>query len=122
MTAPVPRSALSSRTVTRPAAPSTRTWVAGGSGAGSWVAWSTAALAVLASVTAIALHTSAATWGLSSAQDAPVDLAVGLAYPLIGALVVVNGRGSRGIGWLLLGAGLAAALAALTTAAALAAD
>ena len=120
MTVPVPRTALFSRTVTRPAAPSTRSRVAGGSG--SWVAGGTAVLAVLASLAAIALHTSAATWGLPSAQDAPVDLAVGLAYPLMGALVVVHGRGSRGIGWLLLGAGFAAALAALTTAAALAAD
>jgi len=103
--------------VTRPPAPSTRSGVAGG-----WLAVGTAALAVLASLAAIALHTRAATWGLPSAEDAPVDLAVGLAYPLIGALVVVHGRGSRGIGWLLLAAGSAAALAALTTAAALAAE
>ena len=88
----MPWTALFSRTVTRPAAPSTRSRVAGGSGSG---VGGMAVLAVLASLAAIALHTSAATWGLPSAQDAPVDLAVGLAYPLIGALVVVHGRGSR---------------------------
>ena len=112
MTHPVHASGLSSPTVTRPQAPSARSWVAGG----------LAAVAVLACLAAVVLHTGAATWELESAQDAPVDLAVGLAYPLIGALVVVHGRGSRRIGLLLLGAGLAAALAALTSAVALAAD
>jgi signal transduction histidine kinase len=77
---------------------------------------------MLACFAAVGLHTKTATWGLPSAGDAPVDLAVGIAYPLIGALVVVHGRGSRGIGVLLLGAGFFAALAALTTAVALAAD
>jgi signal transduction histidine kinase len=78
-------------------------------------------LGVLAAVAAVVVHTATGTWGLPEAENAPVDLAVGLAFPLMGALVVVHGRGSRGVGLLLIGAGVAAALAALTTALALAA-
>ena len=112
MTSRMSRPALLSPTVTRPPAPSTRTWVAGG----------LAAVGVLACLAAAALLTTAGAWGLPSAANAPVDLAVGLAYPLMGALVVVHGRGSRGVGLLLLVAGGAAALAVLTTALAVTAD
>ena len=93
-------------------APSAQSWAAGGLGV----------VGVAACLAAVALHTATGSWGLPSAAEAPVDLAVGLAYPLMGALVVLHGRGSRPVGWLLLGAGCAAALAALTTALAMAAD
>jgi signal transduction histidine kinase len=79
-------------------------------------------LAALACLGAAALLTSARAWGLPAAASAPVDLAVGLAYPLMGALVVVQGRGSRRIGLLMIGAGAAAAGAAVTAALALSAE
>jgi signal transduction histidine kinase len=81
-----------------------------------------AALCVLACLVAAAVLTRSGTWSLPSAADAPVDLAVGLAYPVMGALVVVKGRGSRVVGLLLLGAGTAAALTVLAAAVALSAE
>ncbi len=112
MTLLVRRPALSSPTVTRAPAPSALPWAAGG----------VAVLAALACLGAAALLTSARAWGLPAAASAPVDLAVGLAYPLMGALVVVQGRGSRRIGLLMIGAGAAAAGAAVTAALALSAE
>ena len=106
------RPALSSRTVTSAPAPSARPWAAGGP----------AAFAALACLAAVVLLTRAGAWGGPSTADAPVDLAVGLAYPLMGALVLIEGRGSRTVGALLLAAGVAGALAALSTAVAVTAQ
>jgi two-component system NarL family sensor kinase len=86
------------------------------------VAVGAAAVSGLACLVAVALLTRGGAWGLPSAANAPVDLAVGLAYSLMGALVVVHGRGSRTVGRLMLGAGTAAASAALAGAVALTAD
>ena len=106
------RPALFSRTVTSAPAPSARPWAAGGP----------AAFAALACLAAVVLLTRAGAWGGPSTADAPVDLAVGLAYPLMGALVLIEGRGSRTVGALLLVAGVAGALAALSTAVAVTAQ
>lgn len=78
----------------------------------------------LAALTAAAFVTAAGAWGLSGAEQMPVDLAVGVAYPLTGAAVVVASRGDRGtaaLGWVLLVSGLAGALTTAGIAAALAA-
>jgi signal transduction histidine kinase len=84
-----------------------------------------AALAVVGAgtaLTAAAAVTAADAWGLPGAEQLPVDLAVGLAYPVTGAAVVVASRGSRGVaalGRLLLVSGLAGAFTAACIAAAL---
>ncbi len=76
----------------------------------------------LTALTAAAVVTTSDAWGLAGAEQLPVDLAVGLAYPVTGAAVVVASRGSRGtsaLGWLLLVSGLAGALTTACIAAAL---
>jgi signal transduction histidine kinase len=58
-------------------------------------------------------------WGLEPAREVVVDLAVGLTYPAIGAVVLLArdlGRGTRQLAWVLLGAGTAAALSSLAAA------
>ena len=60
--------------------------------------------------------------GSSARLKLVVDLVVGLTYPIIGAVVLAArplGRGTRGLAWVMLGSGLAAALTALTAAVAL---
>ncbi|MFC4782874.1 sensor histidine kinase [Nocardioides sp. MAHUQ-72] len=82
----------------------------------------TASLAVLAvslAVTALVVTTAADAWSLPPAPQLLVDAVVGTAYPVVGALMVLAGRlarGARQLAWVLLGAGLASAAAALTTA------
>jgi len=84
-----------------------------------------AGLAVLASMAALgaaAVLTAGDGWSLEPVRQLVVDLAVGLTYPVIGAVVLSArslDRGTRGLAWVLLGSGLAAALTALTAAAAL---
>jgi signal transduction histidine kinase len=75
-----------------------------------------AVLAVAASLTALGVLTATGSWGLPSATNAPVDAAVGLAYPAMGALVLLRGRGSRAAGLVMLAAGAAAALTVLAAA------
>jgi signal transduction histidine kinase len=86
---------------------------------GSAVVAVASALAVLV---AVVLLTRAGAWQVPSAASAPVDAAVGIGYPLMGALVVRHGRGSRPVGWVMLGAGAASALTVLTAALASTAD
>ena len=105
----VRRVALSSPIVTQPRPPLPHVWGSGG----------LAALCLVACAAAAVLMTGADAWSLPSAANAPVDLTVGLAYPAMGALVLVQGRGSRSVGLLMLGAGTAAALTVLTAALAL---
>jgi two-component system NarL family sensor kinase len=79
----------------------------------------------LGSLTAAAVVTAAGAWGLPGAEQLPVDLAVGIAYPLTGAAVVIASRGERGtatLGWMLLLSGVAAAITSAGIAAALVAS
>lgn len=69
-----------------------------------------ASLSVVAALAAVALLTATRSWGLPSAANSPVDAAVALAYPVMGALVVLRGRGSRAAGLVMLGAGAASAV------------
>jgi len=108
----LPRVALSSPTVTSPQPSLSRTWGSGG----------LAALSVLACLIAAVLLTGSGAWSLPSAANAPVDLAVGLAYPVLGFLVVARGRGARSVGLLLLGAGALSAATVLAAAVALSAE
>jgi signal transduction histidine kinase len=83
--------------------------------------WGTAVatLAVLAALTATAVLTAGDGWGSAPSQQVVVDLAVGLTYPPIGAVVLLAhglGRGTRQLAWVLLGSGTAAALTALAAA------
>ena len=75
-----------------------------------------AAAAVVSALAALLVLTGSGSWSLPSAANAPVDATVAVAYPLLGALVVRHGRGSRAVGLVLLGAGSASALTLLCTA------
>ena len=81
-----------------------------------------AALACGASVAAVAIMTIGDVWHLPPAPQLVVDATVGFVYPVI-ALVILLGRtparGTRALAWVVLGAGLASALAVLTAALAL---
>ena len=84
-----------------------------------------AVLASMATLGAAAVLTAADGWTLEPVRQLVVDLVVGLTYPIIGAVVLSArplGRGTRGLAWVMLGSGLAAALTALTAAAALVAS
>ncbi|WP_456823618.1 histidine kinase [Cellulomonas sp. P5_E12] len=84
-----------------------------------------AALACGASVAAVALMTIGDVWHLPPAPQLVVDATVGFVYPVT-ALVILLGRaparGTRALAWVMLGAGLASALAVLTAALALVAS
>lgn len=78
-----------------------------------------AALAMVAALTAAAVLTAGDGWDSAPARQGVVDLAVGLTYPPIGAVVLLAhglGRGTRQLAWVLLGSGTAAALTALAAA------
>ena len=61
-------------------------------------------------------------WSSAGGGSLPVDVVVGTAYPLVGALVLAGRRPSRRLGWLLLGVGAAAALTVAATTVALLAE
>jgi signal transduction histidine kinase len=82
----------------------------------AWVGGAAASVSVAAAVVAVALLTATDSWTLPSATNAPVDAAVALAYPVMGALVVLRGRGSRAAGLVMLAAGLASAVTVLAAA------
>lgn len=78
-----------------------------------------AALAVGATLVAASVLTIGDGWGLAPVRQGVVDLAVGLTYPPIGAVVLLAAglaRGTRQLAWVVLCSGTAAALTALTTA------
>ena len=81
-----------------------------------------AALAVLAALASLVVVTRAGAWGLPAVHELPVDVTLGVAYPLTGALVLSGSAPARRLGWLLLGVGAAAAVTALATAVAATAD
>jgi signal transduction histidine kinase len=80
---------------------------------------SAAALAARLTLLAVALVTARGSWSAPAVSDLPVDAAIGLVYPVTGALVR---RGNRALGAVFLVAGLAGALVAVTTAVAATAD
>ncbi|HET7195709.1 MAG TPA: sensor histidine kinase [Nocardioides sp.] len=88
----------------------------------SWGSLASATVAVLAAAAALVVVTAGDAWGMGPAPQVLVDAVVGLTYAPIGA-VVLHGRsldrGTRSLAWVLLGSGLASALAAFTTAVAL---
>lgn len=71
---------------------------------------------MLAAVAALLVLAHSGTWSLPSAANVPVDATVAVAYPLMGALVVRHGRGSRAVGVVMLAAGAASALTVLCAA------
>ena len=77
-------------------------------GRGLWAARFLAGLSTAASVVAAAIVTREASWRLAEIRDLPVDIAVGISFPLA-ALLVLSGSGGRVIAGLLLGAGVAGA-------------
>jgi signal transduction histidine kinase len=89
---------------------------------GAWAVLAAAGLSVVAALSAVALITATRSWGLPSASQTPIDVTIALAYPTMGALVVLRGRGSRAAGLVMLGAGAAAATTALAAALASAAE
>ena len=83
-----------------------------------------AAVGVLSAVAALVVVTATGTWGLAPARQVPVDATVGLAYPVMAAVVLTSTsarRGSRALAWVLMVAGTCSGVAALSTALALAA-
>lgn len=72
-----------------------------------------AAVSVLAALAALLVLTDSGAWSVPSAANVPVDATVAVAYPLLGALIVRHGRGSRAVGTVLLAAGCASALTVL---------
>ena len=91
----------------------------------AWGSLAAAGVAVLAAVAALAVLSAGGAWGNGLAPQVLVDAVVGLSYAPIGALVLrgrSTDRGTRSLAWVLLGSGLAAALAALATAVALTAE
>lgn len=83
-----------------------------------------AAVASLAAAAALVVLAIDGVWELPPAPQVLVDATVGLVYPLTGLVILLaraTGHGTRALAWVLLASGLAAALAALTTAVALAA-
>lgn len=81
-----------------------------------WWSEGVAALSVVAAVAALLVLTNSGSWSVPSAANVPVDATVAAAYPVLGALVVRHGRGSRAVGLVLLAAGSASALTVLCTA------
>src|SRR4051794_4629743 len=73
-------------------------------------------MSVVAAVAALLVLTDSGAWSVASTANVPVDATVAVAYPLLGALVVRHGRGSRAVGTVLLLAGSASALTVLCTA------
>ena len=89
------------------------------------VPWPSLVVAVLASTTALLaalLLTVRGGWSTPGAHEVPVDLAVALAYPLTGLLVLAGPRSARVLGRLLVGVGAAGAVAVGTTVLAVTAD
>ncbi len=80
------------------------------------VAVAVAATSVAAAVAAAVLMTARSAWGLAGLESTVVDVAVAVSVPVMGALVLAGGTGSRVLGRLLLGVGAAAALAVLCAA------
>jgi two-component system, NarL family, sensor kinase len=82
-------------------------------------------LACIAAVAAVAIVAAGAVWHLPPAPQMVVDATVGFAYPVTGLVILLAqrpGRGTRTLAWVMLGAGFAAALTAVTTALALVAS
>jgi signal transduction histidine kinase len=75
-----------------------------------------ATAAVLAAAVAVVLMTNRAAWGLPGLESTVVDVAVAVSVPVMGALVLAGGTGSRLLGRLLLGVGAAAAVSVLCAA------
>lgn len=78
-----------------------------------------ATLATAVTLTGLAVVTTGRGWGVPVADQLVVDAAVGLTYPLIGAVVAAApavGRGTRALAWVLLASGVAAGLTTMATA------
>lgn len=82
----------------------------------TWWSEGLALPSLLAAVAALLVLAHSGTWSLPSAANVPVDATVAVAYPLMGALVVRHGRGSRAVGVVMLAAGSASALTVLCAA------
>ena len=81
-----------------------------------------AAASVLATLGSVLAVRDVDGWTSAGGGSLPVDVVVGLTYPLVGALVLAGRRPSRRLGWLLLGVGAAGALTVVATSVALLAD
>ena len=75
-----------------------------------------AVLSLLVALAGAAVLTARDGWGTAGASEVPVDLAVALAYPLAGLLVLVGPRSARRLGALLLAVGAASSATVLATA------
>lgn len=83
--------------------------------AATGVAAALAAASVAASMLAAVLATRAGAWDLAGTRDLPVDLVIGITFPLCGLLVLAGAQPVRAVAALLLGSGAAAAAAGLST-------
>ena len=81
-----------------------------------------AAASVLGTVGAVLAMRDVDGWTSAGGGSLPVDVVVGITYPLVGALVLAGRHPSRRLGWLLVGVGAAAALTVIATTVALLAD
>lgn len=86
------------------------------------VAAALAAACVAACLLAVVVVSTAGSWDVPGVRDLPVDVVIGVTFPLCGLLVLAGTSAVRTIAVLLLGSGLAAATAALSTAVAAVAD
>jgi fructose-specific phosphotransferase system IIC component len=86
------------------------------------VAAALAAASVAASLLAVVVVSTRGSWDVPGVRDLPVDTVIGVTFPLCGLLVLAGSTAVRVIAVLLLGSGVAAAVAALSTAVAAVAD
>ena len=75
-----------------------------------------AAAAVAASLLAVVLVSTEGAWDAAGVRDLPVDVVIGVTFPLCALLVLAGSTPVRTVAALLLGAGAASAAAALSTA------
>ena len=86
------------------------------------IAAALAAAAVAASLLAVVLVTGQGTWSSAGVRDLPVDVVIGVTFPLCALLVLAGATPVRTMAGLLLAAGVASATAAVSTAVAAVAD
>jgi two-component system NarL family sensor kinase len=83
--------------------------------AATGVAAALTAASLAASVLAAVLATRAGAWDLAGTRDLPVDLVIGVTFPLCGLLALAGAQPVRAVAALLVGCGAAAATAGLST-------
>lgn len=84
--------------------------------AASRLAAALAAACIAACLLAVVVVSRAGAWGSTGVRDLPVDVVIGVTFPLCGWLVLAGAGAVRVVAAILLGSGAAAATAALSTA------